>query len=92
MKNGDRAQIGIVKNMFQFEPARTWHPLDHYVASLLDDVYNGVIIRFFKTGRFSFRMPGVSLDHSNDRYVTRDRHNAPNTCMLVRCAPMTLSA
>lgn len=63
---GDQAQIGIVKNIFQFDPWRTWHLLDNLAGWLLNRVFNNAIIEFFTTGRFRLFIPAlINQSHVN---------------------------
>ncbi len=58
MPGGDNAQIGLVKNIFQFDPFRRYHLLDWVSARVMDGVFNGAIIDCLKTGRFRVSVPG----------------------------------
>jgi len=74
LKDGPGSQIGIVKNIFQFDPAEYFNPLDHYVAGVVDGGFNESILEFFRTGHFNFNMKPISeaswfddaAPHSND--------------------------
>lgn len=59
MPGGDKAQIGLVKNIFQFDPYRRWSLLHWALCRLLDHVYNESIIRFLRDGLFRIYVPGV---------------------------------
>ena len=52
-------QIGLVKNIFQFDPHRRWHLLDWAFSKILNDVYTNAPLEFLKTGNSSFYMPGM---------------------------------
>lgn len=67
LPNGKNAQIGIVKNVFFFEPNNDWNPLERYVANLLHDVFNLSIINFFKTGHFNARIFHASAYNYNPK-------------------------
>lgn len=54
---GKKSKIGIVKNIFQFEPYQRWNIMDWAVSGMLDSVFNSSIINFFKTGNFDFHLP-----------------------------------
>ena len=54
---GKNSKIGIVKNIFQFEPHQRWNIMDWAVSSMLDSVFNSCIINYFKTGDFDFHLP-----------------------------------
>lgn len=50
--------VGIVKDIFQFDPWNPLNPLDIYASSVLDYSMNGCITDFFRTGHFKWQMPG----------------------------------
>jgi hypothetical protein len=51
--NNRTAQVGIVKDLFQFHPYK-WHNLfDHFLAWQCDQLFNKQIIRFLRTGKFT---------------------------------------
>jgi beta-glucosidase len=60
MPGGGTAQIGIAKNIFQFEPYRRWSLPEWVVARVADWVHNGAILRYLQTGHFRWRFPGVA--------------------------------
>ena len=65
-KNGYNVQIGIVKNINQFEPWRRYHIFDWLFAISMNHIYNWSTINFFKTGKLKFRVPGLMwLTHTN---------------------------
>ncbi|CAF0805119.1 unnamed protein product [Adineta ricciae] len=68
----DQHSIGIVKDIFQFDPYHPLNPLDVYISRLLDYAMNGCILDFFRTGSFKWKMPG-----STPRTFTNPR--APHT-------------
>ena len=39
LNGGDKAQIGLVKNIFQFDPLRRWHILDWAFSKVLNNVF-----------------------------------------------------
>ena len=57
MPNGDVSQIGIVKNVMQFDPSRRWHILDWIACRLTDIVYNEMSLSFLKTGKIKINIP-----------------------------------
>ncbi|MFL3008531.1 MAG: family 1 glycosylhydrolase [Candidatus Neomarinimicrobiota bacterium] len=59
MKGGNTSQIGIVKNIFQFDPLRRWNIIDWIASNMLNNVYTNDPINFFKTGTFNFILPGA---------------------------------
>jgi beta-glucosidase len=66
LPNGDKAQIGLVKNIFQFDPYRRWHLLDWLVSRQFNELFTDAIIRLFKTGHFDFSLPGLAnVKHFN---------------------------
>ena len=58
MKGGNTSQIGIVKNIFQFDPLRRWNIIDWIASNMLNNVYTNDPLNFFKTGIFNFILPG----------------------------------
>ncbi|MEM9490929.1 MAG: family 1 glycosylhydrolase [Myxococcota bacterium] len=61
MPGGERAQVGLVKNIFQFDPDRRYHLGDWAVAGVLDHIFNDAILDCLKTGEFRASGPGISL-------------------------------
>ncbi len=59
MPNGNSVEIGLVKNIFQFDPWRRWNPLHWGLARVLEEVYNDSILGYLKTGEFRVRVPGL---------------------------------
>lgn len=57
LPGGERAKIGIVKNMTQFDPLNKWSIGDWFVASTVYKIFNSSIIGFLKTGNYKFNMP-----------------------------------
>jgi beta-glucosidase len=65
---GSRARVGLVKNVCQFDPWRSWNPLDRLVSRILNRVYNGSLLDYLRTGRFHLRTPGLrSVVHEDPR-------------------------
>jgi beta-glucosidase len=63
LPGGERARIGIVKDIFQFTPLRTWFLPEWILADLFDKVFNRIVLDTFKTDRFTARIPFVvSID------------------------------
>ncbi len=63
---GNTARIGLVKNLNQFDPYRRWHLLDWYIARTLHRLFNSCIYYFLKTGRFRFRLFGITrINYTN---------------------------
>jgi len=59
LPGGDLVQIGLVKNIFQFEPLRRWHILDWVFSNILNNVFTHSTIKFLKTGKSTFYLPGM---------------------------------
>jgi len=59
MPGGQRARIGLVKNIFQFDPSRRWNLPDWIAARLVERAHNGCILDYLETGVFRFRVPGI---------------------------------
>ena len=57
--DGKNYQVGIVKNVFPFDPYNRWNPMDWFVCSILDGVFNQGALDYFQTGKFSFSLPGM---------------------------------
>lgn len=63
MPGGHDAEVGLVKDIFQFDADRRWHLLDVAVADVLDRVMNEAILDTLETGHFSLSVPGlIKLD------------------------------
>jgi beta-glucosidase len=52
-------QIGLPTNVFFYEPAARWNPLDRIAAYCADRNFNHGILDYLLTGRFSLSIPGV---------------------------------
>eukprot|EP00455_Lapot_gusevi_P022480 TRINITY_DN233_c0_g2_i1.p1 TRINITY_DN233_c0_g2~~TRINITY_DN233_c0_g2_i1.p1 ORF type:complete len:477 (-),score=115.92 TRINITY_DN233_c0_g2_i1:302-1732(-) len=72
MPGGSDAQIGLVKDIFQFEPWTWWNPCDRILASSIDHLMNGAILDFFRTGHFKMSIP---LVFKIERYNSRAPHS-----------------
>ena len=59
LPNGDKVQIGLVKNIFQFDPSRRWNLVDWIFSILLNDIYTNEPLKYLKTGKSSFYLPGM---------------------------------
>ena len=57
MPNGENCQIGLVKNIMQFDPYRRWNILDWMVCYVTDKIYNGTILTYLKTGKININIP-----------------------------------
>jgi len=58
LPGGTKVQIGIVKDIFMFDPYRHWHLGDWLTARLLDKIFNGLSLEYLKTGVFKIVLPG----------------------------------
>ena len=52
-------QIGLVKNIFQFDPLRRWHLLDWFYSKVLNNVFTYSSLNYFKNGHATFLLPGM---------------------------------
>ncbi len=59
LPHGDEVEIGLVKNIFQFEPWRRWNPLHWALARGLENLYNDSILGYLATGTFRVSIPGL---------------------------------
>lgn len=63
LPGGHDVEVGLVKDIFQFDADRRWHLLDAGIAEVLDRVMNEAILDALQTGHFSLHVPGmISLD------------------------------
>ena len=53
LPNGLESEIGIVKNIMQFDPYRRWNLLDWMVCSIVNKIYNGIALSYLKTGKIN---------------------------------------
>jgi len=60
LPGGNEAQVGLVKNMFQFDPYRRWSPLHWLICRISDGIYNESILGFLRDGVFRYHFPGIS--------------------------------
>ena len=66
LPNGNHVQIGLVKNITQFDPLRRWHILDWYFSGILNDVFTNSSLNLLSTGEFDFYLPGMAnISHKN---------------------------
>lgn len=60
---GHDVEVGLVKDIFQFDADRPWHAGDVAIADVLDRVMNEAILDALETGHFSLSVPGmISID------------------------------
>jgi beta-glucosidase len=57
LPRGERAQIGIVKNMQQLDPMNDWNLFDRLLSRTVNQGFNGSFIGTFTTGKFKFSFP-----------------------------------
>lgn len=63
LPGGHDAEVGIVKDIFQFDADRSWHLGDAVMAWVMDRVMNDSLLDALHTGHFRLVVPGmVSLD------------------------------
>ena len=68
MPNGLDCQIGLVKNIMQFDPYRKWHLLDWIVCIVTNKIYNGIALSYLKTGTININYPFfVKLYYSSNK-------------------------
>ncbi|MBK0368345.1 glycoside hydrolase family 1 protein [Flavobacterium agrisoli] len=72
LPEGKNAKIGIVKDIFFFEPKNRWNVLDWLGAEIADSNFNSSSLAFFETGKYQFYVPF----EANLQYEDK---NAPNT-------------
>ena len=74
LDGGDQAQIGLVKNIFQFDPFRRWHILDWAFSKVLNNVFTYSTLDYFKKGHATFSLPGMVKKHmeNNDAVGAMD--------------------
>lgn len=52
MENGSKVEIGLVKNIFQFDPYDKWNLLHTLIAKQMDLIYNESILGVLRDGTF----------------------------------------
>jgi beta-glucosidase len=60
------AQIGLPVNIFLYEPASWWNPLDRLAAYVASRNFTHALLAYLQTGRFTLLLPGVvrlKIDH-----------------------------
>lgn len=66
LPGGGKARLGLVKDIFQFDPNSRWNFWDWLVSRKLNDLFTDSILEYFRTGHFEFSIPGmVNLEHFN---------------------------
>lgn len=57
MPGGTEAEVGLVKNVFQFDPLHRWNPLHWAMCRVMDGAYNESIIGYIRDGVFKVHVP-----------------------------------
>jgi len=57
MPGGDQVEVGLVKNIFQFDPYRRWNLLHWILCRNMESAYNESILGFFRDGVFRIVIP-----------------------------------
>jgi beta-glucosidase len=66
MPGGDSVEVGLVKNIFQFDPHSRWNLFHWAFCRVADGAYNQSIIGYLQTGRFKVRIPFLAnLDRNH---------------------------
>jgi beta-glucosidase len=64
----EQHSVGIVKELFQFDPYNPWSPLDVYLCHVFDYALNESVLNFFRTGTFKWKMPwSIHRTYKNTR-------------------------
>ncbi|MAV64765.1 MAG: glycoside hydrolase family 1 protein [Pelagibacteraceae bacterium TMED124] len=69
LPNGKDCDIGIVKNIMQFDPYRRWHLLDWIVCRITDKIYNDISLSYLKYGKIKVNYP----------FFIKMNYRSPNT-------------
>ena len=67
LEMGVRCEIGMVKDIFQFEASTWWNPFDRFVAGLAENAFNRSVLNFLKTGHYSYWVPFVASVYYVDK-------------------------
>ena len=57
MPGGESVQVGLVKNIFQFDPLHRWNPLHWLMCRVMDGAYNESILGYIRDGVFRVHIP-----------------------------------
>ncbi len=57
------AQVGLLTNIFVFDPPQPWNLLDVMLAHYLNRGFTVSVMDYLTTGRFDFSLPGIASDH-----------------------------
>ncbi len=60
LPGGDKASIGLVKNMMQMDAQSQYNIMDHFIKFFADNNYNEAVLRLFRTDEFEFYMPTMA--------------------------------
>jgi len=66
LEHGWASQIGVVKDIFQFDVLNWWNPFDHYLAWQMNHTFNDCILDFFRNGYFHYWVPFFVNLHYHD--------------------------
>ena len=70
LPNGDISNIGLVKNIMQFDPSRRWHLFDWIACRLTDIVYNQMALSYLKFGKIKISIPFfINLSYLNKNAI-----------------------
>lgn len=61
LPGGDRAMVGLVKNLTQADPYRKWNLGDWLLSNLIEGVFNTASLKFLETGKYRFFMPTMAI-------------------------------
>lgn len=57
LPDGEKTQIGIVKNMHQIDPMQEWNLFDRLISRTVNNGFNGSFISTFHDGNYRFYFP-----------------------------------
>lgn len=70
LPNGINSNIGIVKNVMQFDPSRRWNLFDWIVCRITDVVYNKMALSYLKNGIININIPFfIKLSYINKEAI-----------------------
>jgi beta-glucosidase len=58
-----QAKVGLIANIFVFDPPERWNLLDAMLAHYLNKAFNISVIDYLNTGVFDFSIPGMGSEH-----------------------------
>ncbi len=65
-KQDSKVQVGILKNIYQLDPWRIWHPVDRLFCYMGKKLVDDCFFDFFNKGTFNVSIPfKVSINHEN---------------------------